>query len=752
MTRMQTNVRLLPFLGALAYAVNVDGVYAQEKAEEVAEQQLENIVVYAQKRAQNIDEVSVAVNVLQGDVLEQLHIKDTTLLSAQIPNVKITANTGEGAPPVVSIRGVGSLDYNNTTTAPVAFYNDNIAGGALSNSLLYLFDLERVEVLKGPQGTLFGRNTTGGAILLTSKRPTDGLEGYVTVSLANQNHSKMEGVFNLPFNQNTKLRAGYSYQDYDYSSNNLLDGVPQAGMEQHNFRLLVEHNKDDLNVLFKLHGADWDGVVKPVHSKGVINIDSGELCSPEEAGTLKCTDAFGFNDGSTRFHDVKIDNFSPHITERIGASIEVQYRLSGNQYLTSITGINTLDRLHTFNCDASPADLCDGDLGVDNQVFTQELRLNTQFGKHYWIAGFYYIDESIEQDNTIDLFRDFRAALLQGPAFFTYDNTVDSQSAALFGQLDYTLNDIFTLTAGLRFTSDETDYTASSIINVPVELGDFSGVDLPGWNLSGNRKDDKLSGKIALVQKLGSASSLYYSVGHGFKSGGYNGGLAFTAEEAILSEYGPETLIATEFGGKFRLANSRMTFSLFHYDYQDQQVFMNQQSNQELSAPAQVLDNVGESQIYGAEFDFSHTFANNLMLQFGVGYVPEANLDEYEDAQGNIITNNRLPFSSEWNVNGLVNYQFDSSFGEWRLQLEFDHQSDFYFDQNQNPYAKQDAYTLWNGQLQVTKDNWTTSLWVKNIFDEQYSQIVFDLTQNFGLLQDLKGEARRVGLEIKYQF
>lgn len=323
---------------------------------------------------------------------------------------------------------------------------------------------------------------------------------------------------------------------------------------------------------------------------------------------------------------------------------------------------------------------------------------------------------------------------------------------AWFGQLDYTLNDIFTLSEGLRFTSDKTDYTASSIINVPAELSDFNGVDLPGWNLSGSRKDDKLSGKIALVQKLGSASSLYYSVGHGFKSGGYNVGLAFTAEVAMLSEYGPETLIAIELGGKFRLTNSRMAFSLFHYDYQDQKVFMNQQSNQELSAPAQVLDNVGESQIYGSEFDFSHTFANNLILQFGVGHAPEANLDEYENAQGNIITNNRLPFSSEWNVNGLVNYQFDSSFGEWRLQLEFDHQSDFYFDQNQNPYAKQDAYTLWNGQLQVAKDNWTTSLWVKNLFDRQYSQIVFNLTQNFGLLLDLKGKARRVGLEVKYQF
>jgi iron complex outermembrane receptor protein len=202
-------------------------------------QSIENIVVYAQKRAQDIKDVSVSVSLLSGDVLEQLGIKDATLLSAQLPNVKITANTGEGAPPVLNIRGVGSLDYNNTTTAPVAVYSDNVVGGALSNSAVNLFDIERVEVLKGPQGTLFGRNTTGGAILISSVRPVYETEGFVRLGAANQDHTKIQGVYNTPIGETTAVRLGFSHEDYDYSSNNLATEYSQAGMRQNYLRFLL---------------------------------------------------------------------------------------------------------------------------------------------------------------------------------------------------------------------------------------------------------------------------------------------------------------------------------------------------------------------------------------------------------------------------------------------------------------------------------------------------------------------------------
>lgn len=622
-----------------------------------AEQEtIENITVYAQKRAQNTRDVSVAVSVLQSETLEQLNLKDTTQLSAQIPNVKITANTGEGAPPVVSVRGVGSVDYNNTTTAPVAFYVDNVVGGALSNSLLYLFDVERIEVLKGPQGSLFGRNTNGGAVLISSRKPVFNTEGYLTAGIANQNHHKLEGVYNTVVSDTTAVRMGFSQQDYDYSSNNLEPGFPQAGMRQNNFRFLLNHQADNIDVLFKLHAADWDGNVKPVRSKGFIaDLATGELCSSELAGTTACTDNFGFNVGSNDFHDVRLDDNSPHTTERFGGSVEVNYQFSDTRSFTSITSYNQLDRLHTFNCDASPARLCDGDLGVDNQVFTQELRLNQSLGDHYLIAGLFYLDEDIKQDNEIDLFYDFRSFLTAGPAHFFYDNEVTAQSLGIYSQFDYKINDTFTLTAGARYTQEDID-------------------DL------------------------------------------------------------------------------RLNMAAFYYDYDDQQVFMNQQSAEQLAAPAQVLDNIGQSTIYGAELDVSYTPDDNWLLQAGVGYLPEANLEEFVNPLGDTIRDNRLPFSSRWNANGLANYQTMLGQGTLSFQLEFDYQSAFYFDQNQNPLAEQEAYTLWNGAITWELESWRFALWGKNLTDEEYSQIHFDMGPAFGLLQDLKGEARRYGVELSYLF
>ena len=714
---------------------------------------IENIVVYAQKRHQDIKDVSLAVSVLSTETLQQLYLKDTTMLSGQVPNAKITANTGEGSPPVVNIRGVGSLDYNNTTIGPVGFYFDNVTGGSLANSLLYLFDIDSIEVLRGPQGSLFGRNTTGGAVLINSMVPVHDTEGYLTLGVANQSHDKAEGVFNTELNENLALRVGFSHQNYHYSSKNLEPGYAQAGMHQNNYRVLVQHESEGLDVLFKLHAANWQGNVKPVRSKGYIaNLETGEFCTAELAGTEACTDNFGFNVGSDDFHSVQLDDDSPHKTERSGGSIEVNVDINPNTSLTSVTSINQLDRLHTFNCDASPAQLCDGDLGVDNQVLTQELRLQQQINQHYLISGLFFIDENIHQDNQIDLFRDFRASIETGPVHYFYDNRLDIRSAAIFSQLDFSLSDSLTLTAGLRYTNETTNYTANADINVPIAPGDFDGTEVNAWDLNGTVSDAEFSGKLALIQQLNPHTNVYYSFNRGFKSGGYNGALAFSANEARLAEYGPEILNAWEIGVKTGKQNYRASAAAFYYDYQNQQVFMNQQSQQALSAPVQVLDNVGESQIYGAEAELSYTLDQQWLLGIGVGYLPRARLKEFINLEGIAIRNNRLPFSSRWNINGLANYQTSIANGELNAQLDFEYQSAFYFDQNQNPLARQSGFTLWNANLSYSVAHWQWILWGKNLTDAEYSIINFDMGPSFGLLQDLKGEARRYGVEMRYQF
>lgn len=737
---------------AYAKKSTVDQLVKEDNLTNSQSAAIETVVVYAQKRPQDNKDISVTVNTLNEDLLHLLDLKDTTQLSGMIPNAKITANTGEGAPPAISIRGVASLDYNNTTTAPIAVYVDDVVGGALSNSSVSLVDVEQVEVLKGPQGTLFGRNTNGGAILIRSKRPEDELSGFGRMGIGNQSLKRWEGVLNVPLQETTAIRLVYSRQDYDYSSNNLFPSAPQAGMEQQSYRLSLQHRADDFDAYIKVFGANWDGLVKPPRNKGYF-LNGTPSCPESQAGTTACTDAFGFNVGSDAFHDVNTDGNAPHETDKSGASMQLQWRLNENHQLISISGFNQLDRLHTFDCDNSPSNICWGDLGVDNTMFTQELRLHSEWKDTYLLSGVFYINEEISQRNQIDLFRDFRAILPSGPAHFFYDNQVDIRSKAIFSQLDLRLSDSLLLTAGLRYTDEETDYLATSDINLSLFAGDLVGTTVDGWRFSGTQEDSKVSGKLALTQAINENINLFYSINKGFKSGGYNGGLAFTPDEARLAQYGPESLMAYEVGSKMSFEDTLFNITAFFYDYEDQQIFMNQQTNEQLSAPAQVLDNVGESTIYGLEVEAMHHVNQHWFLQIGLGYIPKANLKEYVDARGARITNNRLPFTSTWDLNALVRYNIDLGGHPLALQLDVDYQSEFYFDQYENNYAKQDAFTLWNARAVYTfQDAWEVALWVKNLTNEEHSHIIFNMGDAFGLLQDLKGEARRFGVDLSYRF
>ena len=179
---------------------------------------------------------------------------------------------------------------------------------------------------------------------------------------------------------------------------------------------------------------------------------------------------------------------------------------------------------------------------------------------------------------------------------------------------------------------------------------------------------------------------------------------------------------------------------------------MNQAAISPNAPPIQLLDNVGESNLYGAEAELKWQLTSQLNFQLGIGYLPEANLKEFVNAKGETISGNRLPFTSKWNVNGFIDYVLPVNDGELVFQLNFDYQSDFYFDQNQNAYAAQDDYTFFNARVAYEMDDWSLAAWGKNITNEEYSNLKFDLVGLLGMLQDFKGESRQFGVDISYSF
>jgi len=708
---------------------------------------IEVIEVHAQRRKQNINQVTVAVSVIDGKAIARQQLKDTTQLSALVPNLKITNNAGEGTPPAFNIRGVGMIDYNTSTISPIAVYADGVVTGSANNLSINLYDLEQVEVLRGPQGSLFGRNTTGGAILLRSKQPEKEFGGYIKASVAQYDTLALKGAVNIPISNTTAMRFAFSHQDYNFSTENQMPGQPDGGLKQTNLRLIVKSEFDDLTITSKFHIEDWSGKPKPIASLGINRTDGSGKCTPAQAGSNLCMDNFGNQVGGHDFWAVNADTADrQHDTDSWGASVKLAWQLNADMLLTSISGYRALDRFHSWDSDGA-GNVIEGSMGTENTLFSQELSLAVDMGDSHWVSGLFYVSDDIEQNNDFDLFRDFRAvpALADVPAQFFYDNSLKNRAVALYSQIDYKLNQTFTLTAGLRYTDETTDYHVNADLDtVSVFIPDL-------WDIKGVVEDDEFSGKLALNQQVNAQTSLYYSYSRGYKSGGYNAGYSTTAVQAAESEYAPETLDAYEIGGylQFWQQNARLHLAAFYYDYKNQQVFVNQTQG---IAVDHVLKNAGDSTIYGFESELVLTPSTDWELRLNVGYLPEANMGNFNQ-HGVVVEDNRLPFASKWNVSGAIVHEMLLLGRDLTAQLSFDYQSNFYFDQEENPYTEQTNFIVFNAYVSYELNPaLTLTLWGKNLTNTEYSELRFNSIAALGAVTELKAAARQLGLEASYKF
>lgn len=709
--------------------------------------EIEVIEVYAQKRKQNIQNVATAVSVISGQALAKQQLKDTTQLSGLVPNLKISNNAGEGTPPAFNIRGVGMIDYNTSTISPIAIYADDVVTGSANNLSINLYDLEQVEVLRGPQGTLFGRNTTGGAILLRAKQPEKELGGYLSAGIAQYDTVSLNGALNLPVNDTTAMRFAFNHQDYEFSTKNQMPNQGNGGLRQTNLRLILKSDFDNVTLTNKFHFEDWQGQPKPIASLGINRVDGSGVCSPAQAGSALCMDNFGGQVGGDDFWDVNADIADRiHDTKSWGTSLKLEWQINADMLLTSISGYRALDRFHSWDSDG-PGNFIEGSMGTDNTLFSQELSLAIDSESSHWVTGLFYVREDIKQNNDFDLFRDFRAIpeLVTVPAQFFYDNKLENRAVAIFTQIDHQLSDTFTLITGLRYTNETTDYhTKADLDTVSFYLPSF-------WDIAGAVKDDEFSGKLALNQKINAQTSVYYSYSRGYKSGGYNAGYTTSPVQALESEYAPEKLNAFEIGGylQFLKQNARLHLAAFYYDYQDQQVFVNQTQG---VAVEHVLKNAGDSTIYGLESELVVMPTKRWEFRLNIGYLPKANMGEFNQ-HGVVVADNRLPFTSKWNVSGAIVHDRVFLGRDLTAQLSFDYQSEFYFDQEENPYTQQTDFMVVNAHLSYALNSaFSVTLWAKNLTNTEYSELRFNTIEALAAVTELKAPARQLGIEASYRF
>lgn len=708
--------------------------------------QLEEVIVTAQKREQSLQEVGVSVTAFTGKQIEELGFVNSTDVIAQTPNLSFGTPTGEGNNASLTMRGVGLSDFNDNNEGPVAVYVDEVYVSALSGVTFQLMDLERVEVLRGPQGTLYGRNTTGGLVHFVSARPTEETEGYADLTLAENSQFKFEGALSGALGETVQGRLSFAHNEHNGYVTNRGPGLEDPNDTDNNaVRLQVAlQATENFDVLLNIHGAKNDARMGAWQHEATYSLDGGVTSLPLPAdvdfyGSCPGCDAFGYRDDDNDPWSGEYDRDGVLVIENRGGSINAQWHNEGITF-TSITGHETFERLYEEDTDISPYKIVHNTYRSDIDQFTQEFRLDGGNERLHWLAGFYYYDQEVDGGFQIDA---SGIGFIIGDA--NYVQKTDSWS--LFGQTEYDLSDRWTLIAGLRYTDEsrELDYLS-------VDLG---GLLPPDENTMFDYREkisnDNVTGKLELDWQATDKTLVYGSVSLGTKSAGFNTGVldetglfGMTVRSDV--PYDEENLTSYEVGLKTDLfgGSSRLNASVFYYDYSDFQAFAFVNLNQ-------VIFNT-DAQISGMELEFITAPVEGLYIMLGAGFLDTSAEDIPLNDGSGIVRDREMTLAPEFSLNGVARYEWPVFSGYLATQLDFNYQDETYFDIQNHPVSAQDSYSVWNARFSYSgqDDKWSVTAFVNNLFEEEYRIYSFDVTNLFGFNQVAYGRPRWAGVSFRY--
>ncbi|MEM1142918.1 MAG: TonB-dependent receptor [Pseudomonadota bacterium] len=705
---------------------------------------LEEVIVTAQKREQNLQDVGVSVTAFSGESLRDLGYTSSADIAAMTPGL----NIGEsGAVPLqlsVNIRGVSQNDFGDQNEAPVAIYVDEAYVSWLGALGFSIFDLDRVETLRGPQGTLFGRNATGGLVHYVSRRPTSETEGYVQAEVSENDSYRVEGAVGGSLTHALRGRLSIAYQERgDFQTNNF--GPDLGELERTAVRGQLSFDiTDSAELLLKAEYTedDGDGVAWD-HRAAIADTPLGTgrfIADSENAwGTCPGCDAYGFR-GTDNDDPWDVDNNDPSFIEReinnYAAHLTVELdRIT----FTSITDYRDVERTYNDDADGSALPVGSFAQNMDGEQFSQEFRLNGKGDRSRWVAGLYYLDISG------DYFSDFKVdpTLLELPpglpaSLFIQNNSLDTTSAAVFGQLDYDLSDTLVLTAGLRWTIDDKEYEYES-----------TGLAAGGLVVDSDRGEDDYTYKLQLDWTPGDDLLLYAGVTRGYKAGGFSAPLdgLLTPDQV---EYDAEILLSYEVGFKKTLESglARINGSAFYYDYDDYQGF-------QFNGLTQQVINL-DATIYGGELEVYATPADGLDVLLGLSVLDAEAKDIVMPIGGGVTADRDLPQSPEFSANLMVRKAWELSFGSLALQADVNYQSDYNLNIVNHETTEVDSFTIANVRASVSGESarWTLAVFVNNVTDEDWVNGVFDLSaaETGGATIRAYNQPRWVGASLLYQF
>ena len=662
--------------------------------------QIEEITVTAQKREQSIQDVPVAVTAFSSQELREYQFNDLRDVAQQTPNLRL-AGYYDSKPEII-IRGYAMSDlFTALDSNPVGVYNDEVYTGSRAGLLSQMFDLERVEVLRGPQGTLWGRNTTGGAVHFVSRKPDTGgeLNGYGSFTAGRFEQLDFEGAVGLPLIKDVlAMRVSAIKRDSDGYTNNLFDGSDLDGVDFWAGRAQFTWTPTsdmEWKLAFDVSESENNGPGWHVFGQGnnEPSLATGYVEDPD-------------------FHTLS-NNFSP-LTETRKAGItlhgDIGLDLFGGTTLTTITNYQVNNTDFRNDWDGQPFDLGrDTNIHDLTKQFSQEVRLASDNAERLnWTAGFYYYTDEVDGGQLQTVF-----------GFFDYFNEFvqDNDAWAVFANLEYELTDQINLRGGVRYTDEEKDIVvnASDIFFTPAIVG-FT--DSESW--------DALTGMVGLDWTPTDDVLLYASYNRGFKSGGYNGG-AFNSPTEV-GPFDPEFIDAYEIGAKTSWFDDklRLNAALFYNEIKDLQALVPS------GAFFFIIDNASSAEIMGAEIELFAQPTERLSMSLSAGFLDT----EYGDfihpsltvafpgvSVVTDLTGNELPHNPSETFGGML--QYDIPFlADSRLtpRFEFSHVGDHLKSGVGRPIDAEDGYTVLNAKLSWTSadERYQAMLWMNNLADEEY--------------------------------
>lgn len=684
--------------GAAAQAAQAD---ADSSTAQRASETIDTIIVTATKREENIQDVPVAISAFSEEVLRDRGVQQARDLNAPnfvFPQMYTTSRS------YISVRGIFQEVNNIGFDGGFSAYLDGVY---LGRNMAYDVDMagvERVEILRGPQGTLFGKNTIGGLMNVISKRPSQQFEGNVQAEVGNMNLRRLRGSVNLPIAQDL-VAARLSVQKVDrdgYVTN--LTGGPDGG------------SIDDLSSRAQI-------LFTPVErfevSLSLDYLESDNIGYTSEVIASKSTVPELGDDTPFTYHPNQVP------VERKwdkGAALTAEYEFGSGHTLTSISGARRTRTSWVLDGDATALDFYTENLHDQQELLSQELRLASPGGGTLdYVLGLYYYDEDADATDPIPF-----SALYPGGPFLVYYNTrVNTQDYAAFAHLDWHATDALTLYGGVRYT-DETKELESERRVLPASYVIPPGF-VPGLTTDGTGQPPQVVGQIdseevtweaGVKYQLSDATMAYAEVSTGFKSGGFNIRDGATVE--------PEHLTAYEIGAKTTLVGGRMRLNVaaFYNDYEDLQV----RSLDLTTVPITVvLHNAASVVAKGFEAELEAIPVDNLTLHLGLGYVDST----YEDFKnvpsrtGGVIdaSGNELPMTPAWTINGGLRYSQPLGAGAmvWNVDANYIDDRWSILDAGQNsPTFALPSYTTVDARVgyQGADERWEVYLWGKNLTDE----------------------------------